>query len=183
MRHSVNELLFGMSQEIHIMAENLHNFYNSKIYETLGCTLQAYGTNFEPDNFLKESNFNRDEIQFKGTLGLPIDVREKVEKGELPYLDAFDIFDTPFLLINISEASELLLQIEEATLFLKQHLNDLKKLPSYPNVESVLMQFIVKQDDSKYNTQNLPAEFSDLYSEIGIRGVLFRTLNKSACKS
>lgn len=161
------------------MRENLHNLYNPKVYETLGCLLQAYGTNFEPDVFLSESNFSQHEIQFRGTLGLPSKVRKKVEKEELPYLGAFDIFDTPFLLINMSEASKLSLQIEEATLFLKHHLDDLKKLQSYPNVENVLVQFIVKQDEPECNSENLPTDFSDLYSEIGIQGILFRTLNSS----
>jgi hypothetical protein len=144
------------------MRGNLHNLYNPKVYETVGCTLQAYGTNFEPDVFLSESNFSQDEIQFK---------------GELLYPSALEIFDTPFLLISMSEASELPLQIKEATLFLKHHLDDLKKLQSYPNVENVLIQFMIEQDESVCNSQNFPAEFSDLCLEIGIQGVLFRTLN------
>lgn len=148
------------------------NLYNPKIYEAHGCTLQAYGRNFDPNSFLRESNFIQEEILAKGTIGLPNEVRKKINQGEFPYKDVFDIFDTPFLLISLSNESELFFQVEEATLFLKDHLDDLVKLRNYPNVENVLIRFTVKQHKSD-ESENLPEEFSRLYSKIGIQGLLF----------
>lgn len=155
------------------MSKNLENLYNPKIYETPGCTLQASGAKFEPDAFLRESNFARHMILATGVIGLPAEVRKRIIKGELPYLGVFDIFDMPFLLISVSEAVELSLQIKEATLFLKTHLDDLKRLQRYPNTENVLMQFVVGKNESLSDSQNLPDEFTNIYSKSGIQGLLF----------
>ncbi len=159
------------------MSKNVENLYNPNLYVAPGCTLQASGAKFEPDAFLSESNFAREEILAKGVIGLPDEVREKINKGELPYQGAFDIFDMPFLLISVSKAAELSLQIKEATFFLKRHLDDLKKLQGYPNIEGFLMQFVVGKYNSLSESQNLPDEFYDLYSESGIQGLLFGNSN------
>lgn len=160
-----------------MMSKNLENLYNPEIYQTPGCTLQVYGASFQPDAFLSESNFTQREILAKGVIGLPDEAREKINKGELPYLSTFDIFDMPFLLISVSKAVELSLQIEEATLFLRQRLDDVKKLQRYPNIENILMQFVVGKYESLSESQNLPREFYDLYSKSGIRGLLFGNSN------
>lgn len=161
---------------VEVMNKDLGNFYDPKLYERLGCTLQAYGANFKPDVFLNEAKFPEERILLKGAAGLPDKLRTKVNEAKLPYENAFDIFDTPFLLIKVSDAAILSLQIEEAASFLKDYLGDLKKLQNYPNVENVLIQFIITEDEAAYASQNLPAAFSDLYSESGIQGILFRTL-------
>lgn len=154
----------------------LENLYNPDIYEAPGCTLQASGAKLEPEAFLRESNFPQRIIRAKGVIGLPEEVREKINKGELPYRGVFDIFDMPFILIRVSEQVELSLQLEEATLFLKRHLDDVKRLHGYPNVENILMQFLVEKSASPPDSQNLPDEFSNLYSESGIQGLMFGQL-------
>ena len=159
------------------MSKNVVNLYNLNIYETPGCTLQAHGVGFEPDVFLSETNFTRKEILAKGVIGLPDEVREKINKGKLPYPGAFDIFDMPFLLISVSKASELSLQIEEATLFLRRCLDDVKKLQGYAHIENILLQFVVGKYESLSESQNLSSEFYDLYSKSGIQGLLFGNSN------
>lgn len=110
----------------------------------------------------------------KGKLGLPDEVREKIRKSEIVYQNAFDIFETPYLIINISAASELPIQIEAAAKFLKHHLHDLNKLRYYPNVENTLIQFLVEPNESKTDFQDFPDEFSNLYSSCGIQNILIR---------
>lgn len=154
------------------MGENSHNLYNPEIYEKPCCTLQAYGDDFDPDAFLTKSHFSQPEILFKGTIGLPDEARRRIEKAELPYSNAFDIFDTPFLLLLVSRAPDFSSQIDEATLFLKRYSDNLKILREFPNIEIMLMRFIVK-DETATNFQDFPSEFSDLVSIIGIDSILF----------
>lgn len=172
------------------LEEHLYNpnlFYDPK-NPKLQCILQAYGTDFDPDAFLDESNLSQERGIFKGIIGLPDEIREKIKsgeladslkqrikKGELPddesILSGFDIFETPFLLIIISKATEFNLQVEEAIVFLKRNLDDLMKLRTYPNVESILIQFLTEDyDPSKH--KNLPERFLNLYRKIGIHGLI-----------
>lgn len=151
--------------------EYSNEFCNPKLFGKIGCTLQAYGGDFNPIKFLNESNLPEDKILGKGILGLPSEIREKVRKEER-CRDAFDIFDTPYLLISVSDKDELLLQIEDATFFLKHYLYDLKKLRFYPNVENLLIRFLVRQNKSVSDFQNFPTDFSNLISLIGIDDIV-----------
>ena len=164
------------------MRENLENLYNPKLFydpksPPLGCMIQAYGVNFEPDAFLNESNFTIEEILAKGIIGFPDAIKKKIDEDKLSYPNALDIFDMPILLISVSKAIEPLTQIEEAIQFFKSHLHDLMKLSEYPDVENILMQFFVEKYECLSDSQNLPNEFYDLYSQCGIKGLIFGSAN------
>lgn len=171
------------------LEEHLNNpdlFYNPDNPKS-ECTLHVSGTNFDPEAFLVESNFSQEKETIKGIIGLPDeirekikrkelpdDAREKIESGELPiskeeFFKSFDIFETPFLVIRISKATNFAKQLEEATSFFETHLEDLIKLCKSPTVENVTMQFSAKD----YNNQDFPEEFSALCEEIGIQGIGF----------
>ena len=79
-------------------------------------------------------------------------------------------FYTPFLLIRVSKASQLSVQIAEARLFLERHMDELKKLRLYPDVESVLIRFSVEAHQSHF--EDLPTDSTTLAAEIGIEGIL-----------
>jgi hypothetical protein len=140
------------------------NFYNPQLFGRLGCTLQAYGANFEPNVFLDLTNIPKEKIIFKGTLGLPDEIRERVNNP-----DDITIFDTPYLVIKISDAADISLQIDEAMLFLKEYTPDLIKLRSYPNVESVLIKFSC---NGKASFSDFSIEFNKLSSEIGLDNII-----------
>ncbi|CAN5668554.1 hypothetical protein BH24ACI2_BH24ACI2_12710 [soil metagenome] len=171
------------------LEEHLNNpdlFYDPKNPKS-ECTLQVSGIGLDPDAFLAESNLSQEKEMIKGIIGLPDEIREKIQRKELPdeareriesgelskeeFFKVFEIFETPFLLIRISKATEFDLQVEEAILFLRAYLEDLTKLCKYPNVENVLMRFSTEDyDDSKH--KNFPDEFNDLCFKIGIQGIL-----------
>ena len=106
----------------------------------------------------------------KGKLGLPVNVREKIKKDELPYKEFFDIFAMPFILLSISQATTIKSQIQEATNFLQNHLDDLIKLTALPSIENFSTNFLAEDYDPA-EQENLPDEFLSLCNKIGILGI------------
>lgn len=135
------------------------------------CTIQASGKFFDPEAFLGESSLSRTENLVTGRIGLPGEIRARIDRGELPYEGVFDIFDLPFLLIRISQAIEISLQFEDAILFLNNYFDDIKRLVNYSNVETVLMRFSIAGHDFA-ETYDPPTEFLELYQRLGIHGLI-----------
>lgn len=151
------------------MSTEFDNWENLNVYESVGCFLQISGTNFDPDMFLRELNFPEEKIRYKGGLGIPEKYRDKL-KAPIPGLpDPLTVFDMSNLLITLSEATDISSQIQEAKLFIRQHLTDLKKVTSQPRVEDVNLHFITEPDKSDF--QDFPFDFYDLTAEIGIRSI------------
>ncbi len=145
------------------------NFFNPQLVQKLGCTLQAYGANFEPDAFLDKSNIPKEKIIFTGALGFPAEIRERLTAEELDKADNLAVFDTPYLVIKISDAADISSQTDDAILFLTEHSGELKRLCSYPNIESTLIRFSCKQD---VPLSDVPAEIRKLTSEIGLDNII-----------
>ncbi len=112
--------------------------YNPKLYEQFGCVFQAYGMNFEPQAFLQDSTFDPKLILYHGKLGLPEEIKRKVTETDL---EALQVFETKYLLLTLSEAEQSASQLADATSFLKQHRNEIKRLREFPQVETITLKF------------------------------------------
>lgn len=156
------------------METDLGNWEKPDVYERLGCTLQISGIDFDPDAFLNEWNLIEDKILFKGAIGLPEQFRDKLKVVDLTgdFLDSLYIFNMSNLLIIVSEATNLASQIQEATLFLQTHFNDLKKITSYVGIDDVILKFLAERDETLSNFQDFPPDFTNLVSKTGIQGIM-----------
>lgn len=165
--------------------EHLYNpeIWNDPKNPKSRCIFNASGTGFDPDLFLSESKLSQQKGLIKGIIGLPDEIREKMKKKEIPnyakekikngaptgeeFFKAFEIFETPFLLITVSEKTNIEAQVEEAILFLKNHLEDLAQLRTDYNVENISISFSAENCDS-FKLEKLPKEFLDLCNRIGM---------------
>lgn len=151
------------------------NFYNPNLYQSAGCIFQAYGKGFEPELFLLDTTFDSKLVLFKGKLGLPAN-----SKGKTPNLGSeLEIFEIPFLLLEVSKAEGAENQLTDAFSFLKQYRNEIQRLQNFPQVESISLQFLVAESDMSLDLQKLPDEFSELACKIGITDISSRTANFS----
>lgn len=167
------------------------HFYNPDLFydpknPKSECVLQVSGVDFDPDAFLTESNLSQEKKIISGIIGMPDEIREKIKSEELPdkmreiiergelskeeFYKTFEIFDTPFLLIRISQAATFDLQLEEALLFLRTHSEELLKLCSRPNIEDVYISFMA-HDSHGSERKDLPDEFYELCHKIGIQAI------------
>lgn len=154
------------------MKNNFNNLNNPQIYESLGCTLQISGVGFNANEYFNKSNFTKDDVLFNGVLGLPDEIRAKVNKEELNEAKALTMFDSTILLIKVSEKVDIISQIKDATCFLEKYRNELKGLQSYPEVETVAMKFSCEQNENLSDFHDFSPEFYDLISEIGIENIM-----------
>ena len=53
-------------------------FDNPKLVQRHGCVFQAYGMDFEPEAFLRDTTFDRKQILFHGVLNLPGGIKGKI---------------------------------------------------------------------------------------------------------
>jgi hypothetical protein len=141
--------------------------YNPNLYEHPGCVLQADGTGFEPQAFLQQTTFDAKLIIFHGKLGLPEELKLKVAEVEPSGLQ---LFETTFLLLTVSEAEAKATQLEEATLFLEQHRDEVQRLRNFPQVENVSLRFMVAKGEP--SLENLPNEFVELALNCGVEGIM-----------
>jgi len=146
------------------MEDHSNPFFDATLYQSHGCILQAYGVGFEPELFLTEVNLEPMRVILKDKLKLPKQLKNKIVEAS----GVLGIFDIPFLLVRVSNAKSMSSQIEEATLFLTQYYNELKRLGNFPNVESISMQFLVGGNKPLIDTKNFP-EFLKLVFGIGIQ--------------
>lgn len=175
------------------MKEDLGNWANPDICVQPGCLLQISGMNFDPDAFLNEVHLPAERIVFKGSLGLPDEARKKFESGDvkispdLPEISenlsetlelAMRVFDQQNLGVTVSKAHEMPTQIEEAIEFLTEHLNDLKKIADYKEIEYSALQFTAESEAALEGHEDFPPKFYNLIKEIGLIGVLVGSANK-----
>lgn len=161
------------------MENNIFNWENPNIYENFGCILQISGIGFDADAFLEESKFPAEKIRFKGILGTPKEFRNKPSLSNLPELPSpLHVFEMSNLLINVSEATDLSSQIEEAILFFRTYLNDLKKITFFPGIEDVNLSFNVELDKTLSEFQDFPLALHELAAETGIKGISYGELNR-----
>ncbi len=119
--------------------------------------------NFEPQAFLQDSTFDPKLIFYHGKLGLPEELKRKVAETDL---EALAVFETTYLLLTVSEAEQSATQLAEATAFLKQYRNEIKRLSEFPQVEMVSLKFQVAEGEPTLKT--LPDDFWELATSLSI---------------
>lgn len=149
-----------------------NNFDNPLIYENLGCTLQVSGVGFNSNAYLSESHFRQDNILFNEVLGLPDEIRAKINREKSHEAIVLTMFESTILLITVSEKVDIISQVEDAISFLKEYRNELKRLKFYPKVEMVAMKFASERNENLSNFHDFSPEFYDLISELGIENIM-----------
>lgn len=141
------------------------NWYNNpNLYERPGCVLQADGTGFEPEAFLRQTTFEPEAILFYGKLGFPNELKIKVAE-EAP--EGLTIFETTFLLLELSKTEAKLIQLEDAKRFLEQNRDELLRLRNFPQVENMYLKFSSNDELS----DNVVDEFMGLAGDCGVDGI------------
>ncbi len=144
------------------MEEN--SWLNNPHLYSHGCALSADGIGFDPEFFLSETSFDPELIVFKGKMGF----KTFEWKGEVRPRTK-EIFEYSHLVLKVSKSEAHPIQVDEATLFLKQYQKEIKRLSEFSRVETVSLQFSVAQGELR---EKLSQDFMDLAFECGIGSVL-----------
>ncbi len=147
--------------------ENDDWLYNPNLYERAGCVLQADGIGFEPEAFLQDTTFDAKSILFHGKIGFPDEFKLKMAEVEPA---GMQLFETTFLLVEVSKAAAHATQIAEATSFFEQYGVEVQRLQSFPQVEMVTLKFMTTEGSS--SRENLPDEFIEMVMNRGITGIM-----------
>jgi hypothetical protein len=129
--------------------------------------LQADGIGFEPEAFLQHTTFDAKLILFHGKLGFPDEFKLKLAEAEP---SGTELFETTFLLVEVSKAEAHEVQIAEAILFFEQYGVEVQRLQSFPQVENVTLKFMLAKGES--SRENLPDEFMEMVMSRGITGIM-----------
>ncbi len=148
--------------------ENDDWLYNPNLYGSAGCVLQADGVGFEPEAFLKHTTLDAKLILFHGKIGFPDEFKLKMAEVE-PSGTA--LFETTFLLVEVSKAEAREVQIAEATSFFEQYEVEVQRLQSFPQVENITLKFMTEETES--SCENLPDEFMEMAMSRGVTGIMF----------
>lgn len=101
----------------------------------MSCVLRAGGTNFDVAVFLRDSSLSPHRVFRKGeakSLSMP----QKINPKSGFTVDASD-----------AEFCDLARQIEDATLFLETHFDELQRLAAFPGVEVTELDFAIESRD------------------------------------
>lgn len=139
---------------------------NPNLYGATGCSLQADGTGFEPEAFLRQTTFDPNLILFHGKLGFPEEFKNKAVKVD-PQGSQF--FETTFLLLRISSSELHAIQFKEATLFFEQYRDEILRLSKFPQVENVVLRFMLEEGEP---FENLSDEFIELAFSVGVNNLI-----------
>jgi len=148
--------------------ENDDWLYNPNLYGRAGCLLQADGIGFEPEAFLQDTIFDAKLILFHGKIGFPDEFKLKMAEVE-PSGTA--LFETTFLLLEVSKAETQANQIAEATSFFEQYGIEIQRLRDFPQVENIMLKFMTEEVES--SRENLPDEFMEMAMSRGITAIMF----------
>ncbi len=147
--------------------ENDEWLYNPNLYERTDCVLQANGIGFEPEAFLRHTTLDAKLILFHGKLGFPDEFKLKLAEVEP---SGTELFETTFLLVEVSKAEAQTIQIAEATSFFEQYGVEVQRLQNFLQVENVTLRFMSAADES--SRENLPDEFMEMVMSRGITGIM-----------
>ena len=142
--------------------------YNPNLYGRAGCLLQADGIGFEPKAFLQDTIFDGKLILFHGKIGFPDEFKLKMAEVE-PAGTA--LFETTFLLLEISKAETHAVQIAETKAFFEQYGVEVQRLQSFPPVENITLKFMAEEAES--SRQSLPDEFMEMVMNRGVTAIMF----------
>jgi len=153
------------------MQSNFENdswLYNPNLYRRAGCVLQADGIGFEPEAFLRHTTLDTKLILYQGKLGFPDEFKLKMAEVEP---SGMELFETTFLLIEVSKAEVQAIQISEATSFFEQYGVEVQRLRDFPQVENLTLKFMTEESVS--SRQDLPDEFVEMVIDNRVTGIMF----------
>lgn len=119
----------------------------------VGCILQAYGTGFDSNIFLRDSTIDKDRIIFSGKLNSALNAKSMISPEADPFLQNY-------LLIRISEKESNSLQFSEAVDFFNKHGEEIQRLREVPGVEMITLKFQPSPDADPL--EFLPVEIESL---------------------
>ncbi len=146
--------------------ENDSWLYNPKLYQRAGCVLQADGIGFEAEEFLRQASFDPKLILYHGKLGFPDEFKLKMAEVEP---SGMELFETTFMLLEVSQAEAKEAQISEATLFFEQYRDEVRRLRDFPQVENITLKFMAEGETS---SEKLPDEFMELAIGSGVTVIM-----------
>ncbi len=148
--------------------ENDSWLYNPKLFGRSGCVLQADGIGFEADEFLRQTSFDPQLILYHGKLGFPEGFKLKMAEVNPSEVK---LFETTFLLLEVSRAEVKTSQISEATSFFERYRDELRRLQNFPQVENIMLSFMAEEGED--SPPNLPDEFTELAVSSGVTAIMF----------
>lgn len=128
--------------------------------------MQGDGIGFEPEAFLQQTTFDSKLILFHGKLGFPEEFKNKVAEVEP---EGSQLFETTFLLLRVSQSKAHTTQLEEAAVFLEQYRDEIQRLSKFPQVENVVLRFMLGEGESVENPSD---EFMDLAFSVGVNVIM-----------
>ena len=122
------------------------------------CILRAGGLNFDVDDFIEKSSLSADSLWRKGEKRFP-----RSNSSE-------EINNSSGIRVVASEAdfSELSQQIEDVIVFLRQNLESVKALASFPGVDGAVLDFGAEIYPPGWASFTFPAELLRLAGSAGV---------------
>jgi hypothetical protein len=113
----------------------------------VSCVLRAVGTAFDVDGFLRDSPFSGASVFRRGDPRLPgsFDGARRAASG-------FNVE------VSGADLDNLTGKTEEATQFIREHEDELRRLGSFPGVEEVCLDFEIRRRDEAAQRDLFPAD-------------------------
>lgn len=113
----------------------------------MSCVLRAIGTSFDVDAFLKDSELEADPAFHSGEPKVP-----GRSEGPKRAASGFNVG------VGEADSDDLAAQIRDATEFLNEHEDELRRLASFPGVEEVCLDFVIRRQDVAAQSDLFPAD-------------------------
>jgi hypothetical protein len=114
----------------------------------MSCVLRAIGAAFDVDAFLADSGLRAETVFHRGT-------------PKLPGSPDGATWSASGLNVSVSDhggLDDLALQVRDASRFLNQHEDELRRLGGFPGVEEVCLDFGIRRRDVAMQTDVFPAD-------------------------
>jgi hypothetical protein len=121
----------------------------------MSCVFRASGQSFEVDAFLRESALSAHPVFRRGSPRLP-------GSGSLASTSGFNVA------VSDAEFDNLREQIDDALAFVRRHEAEIRRLRSFPGVETVCLDFGVPWRDVVAQTDTFPPELLRVMGDLGI---------------
>lgn len=131
------------------------------------CILHIYGTDLRADLFLNEASFAPEQILHNGALDSSGAADSRLDETGL---------SATHLIIEVSKADALSHQVEDAVMFLKLHLDEIKRLRDRYDAEEICLNFTAEQPQIQLQ-KPFPSELSNLALNSGMNLNIFEPTN------
>ena len=123
----------------------------------MSCILRAGGDDFDVDDFIAKASLEFDSLWSKGEKCFPNSATSKINKSSGVRVIASE-----------ADFSQLAKQIEDVTSFLRQNLEQVKLLASFPGVEGAVLDFGAEIYPPSWACFTFPTELLALAGEAGV---------------